>query len=87
MSLAAPQGVTLGPVSERIFGVLSAHTAFPWPILQTQCQRLKLQPDQLRREQLEELIPLLVFGVGRFTTPAKADQVKRELEAIAHGRS
>ena len=77
-----PRGVVLGPLSERVFAVLERHTAFPWPVLTVQCKRLGIDPSNVSPTELPALIPLLVTGVERFTSPANAEAVRLELEVL-----
>ena len=46
----------LNELSGKVFDILAAHTAFPWPILETQAKRAKLDPLNLNRTELEELL-------------------------------
>jgi hypothetical protein len=62
--------------------VLVRYTAFPWPALMAQARRLAMQPEELRAEDLPRILPRLVEGVGRFTSPAKAEAVRLELEHL-----
>ncbi len=73
---------TLSPLAERVLGVLRFYTAFSWPVLRAQCDRLSLSPATLNAAQLPPLIPLLAAGVARFTSPLKGEQVRRELELL-----
>lgn len=78
-----PLGVDLGRISSLVFEVLAEHTAFPWPVMVAQCQRCGFDPVDLNAEQLEQVISHLARGVARFTSPAKAESVERELTRIA----
>jgi hypothetical protein len=68
--------------SARVFAVLSSYTAFPWPIMVSQCKRCNVDPGQLTPIALKSVIPHLATGVARFTSPQKGDLVKAELEAL-----
>lgn len=78
-----PPGVTLGPLSSRVFEVLEAHTAFPWPVLAAQCKRHGFDPADISAQELTTLIPRLAAGVERFTSPAHGAEVARALERLA----
>jgi hypothetical protein len=75
-------GVELGSLSERVFDVLSRYTVFPWPVMMAQAKRMQLDPAALTPSDLERLLPRLVEGVERFTSPEKAEAVRLELEAL-----
>lgn len=77
-----PRGVTLNPLSERVFDVLSEFTAFPWPLLKTQAERIKCDPANLGRPALERLIEPLARGVARFNTPEAGRSVQQALERM-----
>jgi hypothetical protein len=77
-----PAGVTLGTLSMRVFDCLVKYTSFPWPILTAQCKRCQLDPASLNAEGLERVLPFLVEGVARFTSPQKGDALKEDLSAI-----
>jgi hypothetical protein len=81
-----PDGVSMSPVARAAFDVLAGYTAFPWPVLSSQCKRAGYSAERLTKEQLRTLIPLLAAGVGRFTSPEKEIAVKRELVALADRR-
>lgn len=77
-----PGGVELGPLSERVFDVLSRYTVFPWPVMMAQAKRLSLDAAALTPGDLERLLPRLVEGVERFTSPEKASAVREDLERL-----
>lgn len=77
-----PDGVALSPVARAVFDVLAQHSSFPWPILQTQCKRLGLDPATLASAAMTELAPLLATAVERFTSPEHGAQVLRALRGI-----
>jgi hypothetical protein len=77
-----PDGVTLSPFSSRVFNVLAEQTAFPWAVLQAQSQRCHLDPAALTPDGLVTLLPLLVSGVARFTSPEKGQLVRTRLELL-----
>jgi len=77
-----PGGVTLGPLSSRVFEVLARYTAFPWPVLMAQAKRAGHDPTQLTPVSLRQIIPLLSSGVARFTSPQKGEAARQELEAL-----
>lgn len=77
-----PSGVRLGPLSERVFDVLSRYTVFPWPVMMAQSKRLQIDAASLTAGDLDRLVPRLVEGVERFTSPEKAAAVREELEQL-----
>ena len=77
-----PAGVDLGPVSARIFEVLAEHTAFPWPVMKTQAQRLGLDPANLTMTDLRALLDLLAVSVERFTSPRTGAKTREDLERL-----
>jgi hypothetical protein len=82
MDQGLPEGVILAPLSRRVFDVLARHTVFPWPVLSAQCRRHCLDPRALSPADLERVLPHLVSGVTRFTTPAKGELVRAALAAL-----
>jgi hypothetical protein len=74
-----PDGVSLGPLSERVFEVLSRYTVFPWPVMVAQARRLDVSASDLRPAELQRLLPNLAAGVERFTSPEKGEAVRRDL--------
>jgi hypothetical protein len=81
-----PEGVVLSPVAREVYLVLQQHTAFPWPVLLTQCKRLGFDVAQLTSSDLTVVLPLLAAGVGRFTSPAHESAVRAGLQALLRGR-
>jgi hypothetical protein len=79
---ALPEGVELNELARAVFDVLAQHTAFPWPVLSTQAKRLGVDLATLTRAQLVSLIPLIAASVGRFTSPAKQEIVRRDLAKL-----
>lgn len=77
-----PPGVTLNALSGKVYDVLAQFTAFPWPIMLTQCKRVGADPARLTREDLTRALPLIVTGVGRFTDPDKAASTEQELTRL-----
>ncbi len=80
-----PSDVTLSPFSGRVFDTLSKATAFPWPIMMSQCKRCRVDPAALTPASLKEVLPFLVSSVARFTSPQKGEQVRADLEALTRG--
>ena len=80
-----PDGVSLGPLSGRVFDVLAQYTVFPWPVMMAQCKRIGADPARLTTEELERALPFIVSGVARFTDPGKAARAERELLALIRG--
>ena len=80
-----PPGIVLGFLSAKVFAVLEKHTAFPWPVLTVQCQRLGMDPTNVSPVQLGALIPHLATGVERFTSPENAQAVRDELNQLLRG--
>lgn len=77
-----PKGVTLNPLSNRVFELLSQFTAFPWPLLKTQAERIDCDPANLGRTAVERLITPLAKGVARFNTPEAGREVQLALERM-----
>ena len=77
-----PSGVKLSGLAEQVFAELAKVTAFPWPVLQSQCRRCDLDPAVLDVRGLRALLPHLVTSVSRFTSEGKAEMLRRELEAL-----
>jgi hypothetical protein len=77
-----PSGARLSPLAEKVFVRLEKVTAFPWPVLHSQCVRCKLEPESLDVRGLRTLVPFLVASVARFTSSAKGESLKLELEAL-----
>lgn len=73
----------LNALSEQVFEVLANYTAFPWPIMMSQCKRCRVDPVALTPATLKEAIPHLSSSVARFTSPQKGEQVRIDLEALA----
>jgi len=72
----------LTPLAGMVFDVLSKYTAFPWPVLSTQCKRVGVEPGSMRPADLDKVIELLSDGVAKFTTPEKGESVRRELSLL-----
>ena len=81
-----PAGATLSPLAREVFQVLQGHTAFPWPVLSTQCKRLNIDLAVFSAADLAHVTPQLAASVGRFTSPAHEAAVKRDLLALSRGR-
>ncbi len=80
-SAGAPQG--LSGLSAQIYEALERYTAFPWPVLKAQCERVRLDPQKLTPRALEgPLLDYLVAGVTRFTNPRKGAMLRDELVAL-----
>jgi hypothetical protein len=77
-----PAGVTLGPLSARIFAVLAEHTAFPWPVMKTQAQRHGLDPANLTLADLRALLDVLAVSVERFTSPVTGAKTREDLARL-----
>jgi hypothetical protein len=75
----------LNELAGKVFEVLAQHTAFPWPILETQSKRAKKDPLQLTREDLTELAPRLIEALGRFAAPDKTKAAQIELMRLIAG--
>ena len=77
-----PKGVTLNPLSMRVFDLLSQFTAFPWPLLKTQAERIDCDPANLGHTALQRLIAPLAKGVARFNTPEAGEAVETALRRM-----
>lgn len=73
----------LSEFANRVFDVLAEHTAFPWPVLKTQCERSGVDPRELMPSQLDRVLDDLVKAVARFTSPEVGEEVRRQLRAEA----
>jgi hypothetical protein len=77
-----PEGVTLNVLSMKVFDCLTRYTSFPWPILTAQCKRCQTDPVNLTIDGLERVLPFLVEGVARFTSPQKGELLRQELNSL-----
>lgn len=77
-----PNGIELNALSESVFEILVDYTAFPWPLLRTQADRVDADPANLERLTLERLIEPLAKGVARFNTPEAGREVQVALERL-----
>ncbi|MCR9164072.1 MAG: hypothetical protein ACE37F_01770 [Nannocystaceae bacterium] len=66
----------------RVFDVLSQFTAFPWPLLKTQSERIGCDPANLGLSSIEKLIGPLAKGVARFNSPEAGQALKETLERM-----
>jgi hypothetical protein len=73
-------------LTKEILRVLSTATPFAWPILQTQSDRLKVDPTDIKLPDLTKLIPLLERAVTRWSTPKKGALVSEKLTALAQSQ-
>jgi hypothetical protein len=80
---AVPTDAQLGGLALQVFQVLAKYTAFPWPILQAQCERAGVKPETLSSKELNKVVSFLADGVARFSTPDKGEAVRRELKTLA----
>ncbi len=78
--LSAPPA--LGPLSQDVYKVMARHTAFPWPIIKTQCRRNGVDPRGLTPTTLGFVIQSLALGISRFTDAQTAMRVRRELVEV-----
>ena len=62
--------------------MLAKHTAFPWPLMETQSKRLGKDPLQLTRADLALLVDKLAESLGRFAGPEKARLVAESLREL-----
>ena len=74
--------VAPGALSARVAEVLGRYTSFPWPILIAQCRRVELDPENLTKEGLRRVLPHLVNGVARFTSPDNGERAEQELQKL-----
>ncbi len=58
------------------------HSAMPWPLLKTQCGRLKLDPMELTPADVRTLAPLLARSVTRFASPEKGELLELHLNRL-----
>lgn len=77
-----PPDVTLAALSTDVFLILERFTAFPWPVMLSQCRRLGVDPERIPPDRLNELIPLLSTGVSRFTSPSKGREAEKALRLL-----
>lgn len=73
----------LSDVSSRVFDLLSKHTAFPWPVMQAQCNRVGKDATKLSALDVRDVAELLAQSVARFGKPGVKDVVLAELLALA----
>jgi len=66
--LADPGLPPMGAFSLRVYGVLKAHTASPWPIMRAQCQRRGIDARSLDAKSLAVVIPDLAAAVGKYAS-------------------
>ncbi len=72
----------LCPLSTSVYGVLERYTAFPWPVMKSQCRRRGLDPHNLTATTLGSVLQDLALAVGRFNTMSAGLSVRRELVAL-----
>jgi hypothetical protein len=80
--IGLPEGVELNELARAVFVVIAQYTAFPWPVLSTQSKRLGVDLATLTRAQLAQMVPLIAASVGRFTSPATQEAVRRDLAKL-----
>lgn len=56
----------LGRTSFKVYQALAKFTAFPWPIMKSQCRRRGLDPAELSATQLGFVLQDLALAVARF---------------------
>lgn len=69
----------LGPLARAVHDVLERHTAFPWPVLKSQCRRRGIDPRTLTPITLGAVIEDLAFAIARFNTIPAGMAARREL--------
>jgi hypothetical protein len=72
----------LNELGNRVFDVLAAYTAFPWPILEAQAKRSELDAYNLEQPQLRALIPKLIEAVASFARPEKVEAATAALQQL-----
>jgi hypothetical protein len=77
-----PDDVRLSPLADKVFECIARYTAFPWPVLLTQCRRCELDPANLDHKGLRLMLEAIASSVARFTSPGKGMALRRELEAL-----
>lgn len=77
-----PAGIELNPLSISVFEILVNYTAFPWPLLRTQAERVDVDPANLSSSALAQLVKPLAKGVARFNTPEAGREVQTALERL-----
>ena len=77
-----PQGVSLNDLSASVFALLARHTAFPWPVLKTQAERMGYDGSNLGPRELEAITELIARGVARFNSPEAGRAVQLELKDL-----
>jgi serine/threonine protein kinase len=61
----------VGPLSEAVLAVLGRHVPMPWAMLKTQCDRIGMDPSNVRVADLPELADVLVKATARLMGPAE----------------
>jgi hypothetical protein len=94
----APRGSSLdgrvqnepsGPTSKLTLEVLrelQRFSALAWPLIEAQCTRHGISPDELSRSQLADILPDIEKSLARFTSPEKAKAARERLEQLAARR-
>jgi hypothetical protein len=77
--LSIPESPRLQPLSQRVYTILARHTAFPWPLMQSQCRRQGVDPERLSSVSLGFVLQGLAMGVARVTDAQSGMRVRREL--------
>lgn len=72
----------LGPLAISVYEVLERYTAFPWPVLKSQCRKNGVDPTQLTPATLGAVIQDLALAVGRFNSMTSGLAVRRELVSL-----
>jgi hypothetical protein len=66
----------------QVLEVLHSHTSLGEPILETQCERARIAPDELGPSELRTVLPELIRALARFSSPAHAESARGALLAL-----
>lgn len=72
----------LSPIAILAFGILAEQTSFPGPVLIAHLRRNGQNPATVDARGLACAIEDIAIGVGRFTSPQKADVVRCALHRL-----
>jgi len=77
-----PPPSDLSPIAQKAFELLAPHTSFPGAVLLAQLRRHGQDPATVDAAGLALAIDDIAIGVGRFTSPQKAELVRTILKAL-----
>lgn len=80
----APKSEELPELVQSVLSLLSAYTAFPWPMLNSVCHRNDVDPLRLDSATLDRLIQPLALQVAALIDVQTAFVLKRDLTLLVH---